>query len=49
MDALFYLICAISGFCIYVGAVVPVALVVYYKCFKRSKKSVKQILAYINF
>lgn len=49
MDALFYLLCAIGIFCFYIGVIVPVALVVYYKVFKRSKMSVKQILEYINF
>lgn len=38
-----------GGFCFYIGVIVPIALVVYYKVFKRSKKSVKQILEYINF
>lgn len=39
----------LGGFCFYTGVIVPIALVVYYKVFKRSKKSVKQILAYINY
>ena len=39
----------VGGFCFFVGVIVPIALVVYYKVFKRSKMSIKQILEYINF
>ena len=49
MEELLYLIIIVGGFCFLVGVAVPIALVLYYKLFKRSKKSVKQILDYINF
>ena len=39
----------VGGFCLYIGVFIPLALVIYYKVIKRSKKSVKQILEYINF
>ena len=39
----------VGGFCLYIGLFIPLASVVYYKVFKRSKKSVKQILEYIGF
>lgn len=39
----------VGGFCLYIGVVIPAILVVYYKVFKRSKMSVKQILEHIGF
>lgn len=39
----------VGGFCLYIGVFIPLASVIYYKVFKRSKKSVKQILKDINF
>ena len=49
MESLFYLLIVLGGFCFYIGVIVPIAMVIYYKVFKRSKKSVKQILKYIGF
>ena len=39
----------VGGFCLYIGIVIPATLVIYYKVFKRSKKSVKQILELIGY